>query len=238
MDPTVSGQGVVFTPTWGNPAEGTVNVALTAAETATLDPGQYLIQVGLADKSADFFEGFLVVTYSAGLSSLPATYCAYDDLLSYAPWIMKLQSENQVAGFAIERGLARGWLDNIIIQHFQGGFMDPQIGQPGFMPMRLFPAATNQPPNLWLREQLGLDYLVRRQAVVEISAKKSIYFICRSQLDAIGERQERLAVWYGEDANRMACSLRAEVTLGVAHPSNTDTWPSLTIDCGRQSLRG
>lgn len=238
MDPTIAGQGLVFTPTWGNPAAGTVNVQLTAVQTATLAPGQYLIQVGLADKSADFYEGFLVVSYSAGISTLPPIYCAYDDLLTYAPWITKLQTEVQVAGFAIERGLARSWLDNIIIQHFNYMLLTPQIGQPGFMPLAMFPSNINQPPNLWLREQLGLNYLVRRQNVVEITAKKSLYFIGRSQLDALNEKQERLALWFGQDADRIARALRAEITLGVADPNNQDTWPSITVDCGRSSLRG
>lgn len=238
MDPTVAGQGVVFTPTWGNPAAGTVNVQLTAVQTASLPPGQYLIQVGLTDKSADFYEGFLVVSYSAGLSVLPPTYCAYDDLLTYAPWIMKLQTEVQVAGFAVERGLSRAWLDNVIVQHSDWMFLNPQIGQPGFMPLAMFPAMINRPPNLWLREQLNLNYLVRRQQVIEITAKKSIYFICRSQLDALNEKQERLAMWFGTDVDRMACTLRAEITLGVADPVNQDIWPSVTVDCGRSSLRG
>jgi hypothetical protein len=229
---------LTFTPTWGNPAAGTVNVSLTAAQTLTLDPGQYLIQVGLADKSADFYEGYLVVSYSAGTAVLPPTYGTYDDLLAYAPWIMKLQSETQVAGFAIERGLARGWLDNVIVQHSNWMFLTPQIGQSGFMPMAMFPAMINQPPNLWLRQQLNLDYLVRRQSVIEITAKKAVYFICRPQLDALNDRQERLAAWFGSDADRMASALRAEITLGVAHPNNTDAWPSVTVDCGRASLRG
>ena len=238
MDPTVAGQGVVFTPFWGNPAAGTVNVQLTAVQTATLMPGQYLIQVGLADKSANFYEGYLVVAYSAGISTLPTTYANYDDLLTYAPWITRLQTEVQVAGFAIERGLARAWLDNVIVQHSNWMFLNPQIGQPGFMPLNMFPAMINQPPNLWLREQLNLDYLVRRQNVIEITAKKSLYFIGRAQLDALNDKQERLAMWFGKDADDMANALRAEITLNVAHPNNQDVWPSVTVDCGRSSLRG
>lgn len=228
-----------FTPTWLSPSDGTISVALSATQTALLDPGQYLIQVGLADKSADFYEGFLLVSYAAGTDTLPTTYCAFSDLLTYAPWIQKLQTEVQVAGFALERGLARGWLDQIIVNHFTYQFLGPQMGQPGFMPLNLFPSTTaNAAQSLWLREQLNSDYLVRRQNVVEITAKKSIYYICRSQIDAVTDKQERLATWFGADADRMALSLRAEITLNTAHPNNADTWPSLVVDCGRSSLRG
>lgn len=238
INPSVSGQGFLFTPTWGDASQGTVNVNLTSAQTATISPGQYLIQVGLADKSADFYEGYLVVTYSAGLSVLPPTYCTYDDILIFAPWIQRLQSETGVAGFALERGQARAWLDNVIIQHSSWMFLNPTIGQPGFMPQSMFPAMINQPPNLWLREQLNLNYLVRRQNVVEITAKKSLYFIGRAQLDYLNEKQEKLALWFGSDADNMASALRAEITLGVSDPNNQDIWPSVTVDCGRSSLRG
>lgn len=238
MDPKIAGQGLVFTPTWAQVNAGTVNVVLSAAQTDTLPPGQYLMQVGLADNSANFYEGWLVVNYSAGISVLPKTYCSYDDLLTYAPWITRLQTEFQVAGFAIERGLARAWLDNVIVQHSSWMFLNPTIGQPGFMPMSMFPAQINQPPNLWLREQLNLDYLVRRQNVLEISTKKSLYFIGRSQLETLSDKQERLALWFGADADNMANALRAEITLGVADPNNQDVWPSVMVDCGRSSLRG
>lgn len=229
---------------WASAGAGTVNVNLTAAQTATIAPGQYLIQVGLADFSADFYEGFLVVFYAAGAAVLPATYNSYDDLLTYCPWITRVQEYVQIAGFAIERGMARSWLDTLIINHFNYQFLSPQIGQPGFMPLAMFPAAINQPPNLWLREQLNLNYLVRRQKVVEACSKKSLYFILRPQLDALNEKQMRLGMWFGADADKMVCALRAEITLGVAYDAtkpnngNEDTWPSLTIDCGRGSLRG
>lgn len=231
---------VTFAPTWLSASAGTVAVALTAAQTATLSPGQHMIQVGLADFSADFYEGFLQVTYSvgAGTATLPTTYCDFDDLLTYAPWIMNLQTQYQVAGFAVERGLARGWLDQVILNHSSSMFMNPQIGQPGFMPLSLFPAMNNSPPNLWLRQQLNLDYLVRRQSVIEMCAKRAIATICQSQLDVVNDKEQQFARRCERTSNAMASCLRAEITLGVAHPLNQDTWPSITIDCARSSLRG
>lgn len=238
---------LTFTPTWLSPANGTVSILINqttwASASPAITPGQYLISLTLTENTTlnvyDIYDGLLVVNYAAGTDTLPATYCAYDDLLSYAPWIQKLQTEVQVAGFAIERGIARGWLDQVIINHFMYQFLGPQMGQPGFMPLNLFPSTTaNASQSLWLRDQLNLDYLVRRQNVVEITAKKSIYYVCRSQLDALNDKQERLATFFGADADRMALALRAEITLGTAHPNNADTWPSLVVDCGRASLRG
>jgi hypothetical protein len=251
LNPAVAGQGVVLTQpanlTWGNPAAGAIVVQVSASQTATLNPGQYLIQVGLTDSggnNVDVYEGYLVVSYSAGTSILPPTYNSFDDLLVYAPWVQKLQTEVQVAGFAIERGLSRSWIDNIIVQHSNWMFLNPQIGQPGFMPLAMFPAMINQPPNLWLREQLNLNYLVRRHHVIAATAKKALYYIGRSQLDAMNEKQERLALFFGRDADKLVSSLRAEITLGVPYDptkpnnGNEDTWPSVTVDCGRSSLRG
>ena len=229
---------ITLVPTWAVPALGTVTVALTAVQTAALSVGQHLIQVGLADLSANFYEGFLVVEFGAGADTLPPTYCEFSDLLTYTSWIMNLQTRYQTAGFITERGLARQWLDQVIINHAGSMLMNPQIGQPGFMPLSLFPATTNPPQNLWLRQQLNLDFLVRRQQVIECTAKKAISFILQFQLDMVNDNERKLAYKFERDANAVACSLRAEITLGTAHPLNQDIWPSLTVDCSRSSLRG
>lgn len=212
-----------------------------AGTTGSLPVGQYIIQVNVVASDANtyaVYEGFLTVDFGVGTDTTPTTYCSYQDLLTYAPWVQKLQTDTGTAGFVVERGLARAWLDNVLVQHSNWAFLHPQIGQPGFMPQAMFPATVNMAPNLWLREQLNLNYLVRRQNVIEITAKKSLYFIGRSQLDAMNEKQERLAMWFGADADRIVSALRAEITLGVADPNNADVWPSVVVDCGRGSLRG
>lgn len=225
-------------PTWLSAAAGTITVAISKDRSAALTPGQYRVNVGLADGSADFFEGSLVVEWGAGTDALPPTYCDYVDMLNYVPWLGKLQAEGMVAGFAPERGRAREWLDQIIINRFNYQSLAPSSGQPGFSPLSNFPSTAIAPPNLWLREQLNLDSLVRRQAVIEVVAKKAIYYVCRAQLSRLEEQEARLGAWFGREADGMVRSLRAEITLDVYHPNNLDTWPSITVDCGAASLRG
>ena len=58
-----------------------------------MDAGRYLIELHLADDSADLYEGFLEVTYSAGMAAALASYGAFSDLLDRAPWLEKLQPD-------------------------------------------------------------------------------------------------------------------------------------------------
>ena len=216
---------LTLTPTWKVAAQGTVDVAISAAQSATLDVGQYLVDVGLADGSADFYEGFLAVNFGPGSRPIPPTYGCYLDLLDYAPWIEKLQTDKLAAGFLTQRAMARGWLDQIIVNGYDTGAAG-------------FPSMSNAPPNLWLREQLDRGALVQRQPVREIVAKKAIGFICQGQLSRLEERYKDLGYAFDVQAEQLAITLRAEITLDVFHPNNQDTWPSITVDCGYRSLRG
>ena len=227
-----------LTPTWLVPSAGTISVPITKAQSATLATGQYLVNVGLADGSADFFEGFLAVEFGVGTDVPPQTYCNYVDMLNLVEWIGKLQTSRQVLGFLPERGRARDWLDNILINRFNYQNMSPTIGQPGFMPMSMFPAGWNVPPSLWLRQQLNLGALVVRNEVVEMTARKAISYVCEAQLSRLEEQEIALGRRFGRAAEQMAKGLRAELTLDVFAPDNVDVWPSLTIDCGAASLRG
>ena len=70
-------------PVWKDAAHGLVSVPVPGWATAALAAGSYLVSVGLADSSADFFEGLLEVGYAPGADTLPPTYCGPDDVLDY-----------------------------------------------------------------------------------------------------------------------------------------------------------
>jgi hypothetical protein len=229
---------LTLAPTWRSAAAGTITVPITAAQSATLAAGQYLVTVGLADASRAFYEGFLAVEFGVGTDVIPQTYCTYVDMLNLVEWIGKLQTSRQVTGFAPERGRARDWLDNILINRFNYQNMSPTIGQPGFLAMSMFPAAVNTPPSLWLRQQLNAGALVVRNEVIEITARKAISYVCEAQLARLEEQEVELGKRFGRIAEQMVRCLRAELTLNVFNPDNLDTWPSITIDCGTASLRG
>ena len=58
-------------PIWKDATHGLVSVPVPGLATAALAAGSYLVSVGLADSSADFFEGLLEVGYAPGDGHAP-----------------------------------------------------------------------------------------------------------------------------------------------------------------------
>lgn len=112
---------IVLDPTWIDATLGTIALPLPGAVTRALETGRYLVQVALADGSADLFEGFLQVNYSPGMASTLPVYGSYDDLLDRAPWIATLQKNTDLAGFARQRHQARAWFEDLVHRHDRGG---------------------------------------------------------------------------------------------------------------------
>lgn len=107
-------------PTWLSAPAGTVSLPIPGSATANIEPGQYTINVRLADGSADLYDGYIKVTYSAGTALALPSYSSYADLLDRAPWCEKLQRLTDLAGFARQRYLARLWFDDLIHRHYGG----------------------------------------------------------------------------------------------------------------------
>jgi hypothetical protein len=217
-----------LTPTWLVPSAGTISVPITQAQSASLDPGQYLVTVGLADSSRAFYEGFLEVAFGAGTDVLPKTYCSYVDMLNLVEWIGKLQTSRQVAGFAPERGRARDWLDQVLINRAGAR------GDASLVPW----TTTGSSSGRWLRQQLDAGALVVRGDVVEMTARKAISYVCEAQLSRLEEQEVVLGRQFARIAEQMVKCLRADLTFTVRSPDNLDAWPDMTIDCGSASLWG
>lgn len=107
-------------PTWLDASAGTITLPIPGTATAGLDVGRYLVQVKLADDSADLYEGSLEVNYSPGSAPTLATYAGFDEMLDRAPWIEKLQRATDLAGFARQRYQAREWFESLLHRHYQG----------------------------------------------------------------------------------------------------------------------
>jgi hypothetical protein len=111
---------ITLAPTWLSAIAGTITLPIAAADTADLDVGRYLVQVKLADDSAELYEGYLDVEYSPGSAAALTSYGGYQDLLDRAPWLEKLQKPTDLAGFAKQRSLARKWFESLLHRHYRG----------------------------------------------------------------------------------------------------------------------
>lgn len=110
---------VTLTPTWIDATLGTISLEIPGPTTATIDAGRYLLQIKLADSSADFSEGFLDVDYGPGTAVVLPSYGGYSDMLDRAPWLTKLQTDTDLAGFARQRQQARKWFDDLLHRHYR-----------------------------------------------------------------------------------------------------------------------
>jgi hypothetical protein len=222
-------------PTWKDAARGLVSVPVPGAATAGLAAGSYLVTVGLADASADVFEGILEVGYAAGTDALPPVYCSYDDLLDYADWIGKLWTPKDLTGFARQRGRARSYLDDTLVALWKGDTSAPAIGRPGLGGW-LMGGGQDAGPSKWLRDMLALDALIVRDQTREITARLSTWYVCSPQLSRLDEEEVELARRCRREAEELLKTYRAEIDL-PDQAGRRDGYADIVINCGATSLR-
>lgn len=143
-------------------AEAQVLVTVAAADSATLEPeAAYALEVWRQPAGSTVrncvWRGRLVAGYAAGTSMprLP-TYCTYEDMLEWGPWVKYLPAASEQAAFYKPRLEARLWIDDLIVKSDRGGGLFPfgTAGVPytqwsGWVASRKSPM-----PAVWTRDQL------------------------------------------------------------------------------------
>ena len=110
---------LAFTPvtTWTTPAEGTIAIAVAAADTAALAPGRYQLLTRVTPSGQDPVDAYgctIDVLPFAGSEAAPTAYTTYDDLLKYGrSWLKQLTTDDDQAGFAEQQGRARSWIEDL-----------------------------------------------------------------------------------------------------------------------------
>jgi hypothetical protein len=88
---------------WDVAAAATGRVTISAAQTSTLDPGDYQLVVRVTTADGLSVAGYsckVVVLASAGTAVEPPTYCSYDELLKYARgWLKQLANDDDESRF-------------------------------------------------------------------------------------------------------------------------------------------
>jgi hypothetical protein len=164
----------------------------------------------------------------------PATpvYTTFADLLDHAPWVGDLQAEESATWFLRQQGMAREWLDEIIIQRYGVGDTAPMIGSPGFMNWSMFVGSVDFAPSKYLRDMLALNTLIVQPKTREIVACRALFYITRPQIGSIGDMPYRtLAQDFARRASSMVQTYRAEIDL------NADGWADIIVRCGSTNLR-
>jgi hypothetical protein len=117
-------QQVLATPgiTWIDTSAGMVEVAVLAADLASLGPGLYRLMAAVLHEGATlvFFDGSIDLTVAPGAAAAPAAYCTYQDMTLYAPQIAALHDPRvDLAGFLGERARSRTCTNEMCLDRYR-----------------------------------------------------------------------------------------------------------------------
>ena len=110
------------------------------------------------------WRGRLVAGYAAGAAvpRLP-TYCTYEDMLEFGPWVKYLPAASEQAAFYKPRLEARLWIDDLIVRSDRGGGLFPfgSAGVPYWQWSGWMSARKSPMPAVWTRDQLWGGFVLR-----------------------------------------------------------------------------
>ena len=191
-----------------------VTISASAVAAAGLIAGIYRIQATVAADAQNLviFDGALRLTASPGAAVSPPIYCTFEDMKVYAPWIDNLlETRDELTGFAVERGRAREWLDDLICRNYRGG-VGATINDPGGNWMGLWGSRRSLNYSPFILQQLQLNNLIVRPAIIEAVAKYALGLVCQAQLGkAAYSDYSRLADRFLAEAHNAAICLTAEI---------------------------
>jgi hypothetical protein len=237
-------QATLFAPTttWVDALAGHVLLSVAASQTSGLTPGLYKVQLSLAlgGQTSKKDLGLLRLLAAPGSGTAPTTYCSYDDMRRFAPWIGDLQSgESDETGFAEQRARARTWLHDAIVSRdrpWVWGRSGRVLGEPGFLGTWNDGRHGDLGPSKWLRDQLDAGYLMtigpRYDKVREMTAKKSLGYVLEAQLPEAGQRDyATLADRFHREAEWLLAGYVAELDLNG--DGQADYWVRVGVASAR-----
>lgn len=203
--------------TWITPAQGTISLTVSAANTASLSTGLYRIRVAIAPLGTGqllvAYDGRIEFTYSAAAGTPRPVYCTYQDLLKIAPWIESIQdAANDQAQFTDERADARAWFDECCLRNFHATYM----GQYGAASQYLFDFWGAGGPrksvlaSRWLTQALAANQLLVSVRVARVNALYALSQICTAQI-LTKSSYAALAAKFWHDAQNLLISTVAEI---------------------------
>lgn len=124
------GEGTLFAPAiaWVDAAAGTVQMSVSAAQTAAVDPGEYRLLIGVTAAGARSiaFDGTLRVDSGIGTDAAPMVWCTLQDMFRHSSQLRTIHAEaNRRAptDFLDERGFATAEVKRRILLRY-----DPRAG--------------------------------------------------------------------------------------------------------------
>lgn len=213
---------LTLTPTWVDVAAATYYLPVSNSQTAGLTPSVYFVQIKVtrAGKTAVIANCRLEIQPSPGSAALVPVYGTLQDMLLYCSWIEDVQTESDQAGFLAQRGRARSWVDDALVDRFKFRSMSAQLGDPGTFPL-FMGLAVDASPTKFFRDILaantgvgGSSALIVTPTVREAVSKMALHYVLA---DHVGRNPESpyatLASNFARSAVSCLKSLRAEIDI-------------------------
>lgn len=194
---------------WADATVAKFTLSLVPADTSSLDVGSYRVQVTLtrSGRTIVVADCSLALTEAPAATPLEAIYTSYADMLIYAPWLETLQSDRDCEGFRAQRGLARQWLDNLILSKYRG-YGGGTLSYP--LVNTFGGGSYGGGKDKWLKDQLTADLLMRTPEITEAVSKYAIALVLQAQLPNQNDKTWPLV------ASRFLAEARSKVSCIVA----------------------
>jgi hypothetical protein len=205
----------LFSPSasWISGPSGTIQLFVTAAQTAGLKEGRHKGTLDLLDPALGLLEAYawaIDVLLAPGTQTLGLAYCAYADMLRHGRLALKkLQLDDDLAGFAAEIDDASRWLDDYIIARYPTSNV-ALLGDPGYGAL-LYGNSPGALPNQWLRGVLAGGGLVVRPKVAEAVAKRALAALFKNQVGKDAEEFRVMGRRLETESSGVAATLVAEI---------------------------
>lgn len=219
-------QAALFSPAvaWSDAPNGVLIVTVAGASTVTVAPGSYLVQVKLADGSADLFEGFLLVEYSPGSAAPRTTYVTLADVVRRAKFVEPLLRKGPDPSGLEARADAWDWMRDLLHRHYRGGGGLSRdyyfLPWPAYSPSDPSATATVYRPGIrslalegWINTggPGGTTGVILTTPVSEALADYAVAKVCEAEIGPKDNGYERMARKYLARAENQAASLTVEI---------------------------
>lgn len=174
----------VATTTWLSPSAAQILILITAAQSATLAPGRYQLETtatAAGDDPEDVYGCTLDVQSGPGTATAPRTYTTLQDLRDHQRgWLDTILTDDDQAGFIRQQAMARDWIGDLAHAHYRVASLAMVVGGQAFGPRRS--GARSQ----WLQEQLDADRLIVSPQVIKACAMRALAHICEGMIGGGG----------------------------------------------------
>lgn len=226
-------QPLLATPTvsWIDPTQGTVQLTIAPTDTEGLLASTYQLALTLTHLSLPIlaWRGQLELLEGPGDSTPPAIYCQYADMLALAPQIGAEKHPDQLSGYLTQRGSARAWLDNMILNNSIGKVVMTANNWQG----QAFDYYTGR--NLYIWQCLHDNLLIQDYAIKTVTAKYAIALVYKPALspsDKALSQYQKLGNQFEVEANRLSKTIYAQFDI------NGDGVPDFAVPLSYLSIRG